>query len=122
MQRVFKHKNDEFGWDIKTSTKIKHDKPDMVIWNHEGRQCTIIEFSCPADINIGEKINKKIDNYGTLIKNLQMIFENYGLKFIPIVIGTMGYVPKTLNRYLQDLELTQKQSQKVQKLTKIIFL
>ena len=35
----------------------------MVIWNHKDRQCTIIEFSCPADINIGKKIKEKIDNY-----------------------------------------------------------
>ena len=63
--RVFKHKNDECRWDIpiKTSTSIKHSKPDMVIWNHKDRQCTIIEFSCPADINIGKKIKEKIDNY-----------------------------------------------------------
>ena len=39
------------------------------------------------------------------------MYENYDFKFIPIVIGAMGYVPKTLNRYFQDLELTQKQSQ-----------
>ena len=37
--RIFKHKNDEFWWDIpiKTSTYIKHNKPDMVIWNHKDR-------------------------------------------------------------------------------------
>ena len=95
--RVFKHKNDEFWWDIpiKTSTNIKHNKPDMVIWSHKDRHCTIIEFSCPADINIGKKIKVKIEHYG----------------FIPIVTGAMGYIPKTLNRYLQDLELSQKQSQ-----------
>ena len=40
-----------------------------------------------------------------------MIYENYDFKFTRIVIGAMGYVPKILNRYLQDLELTQKQSQ-----------
>ena len=40
-----------------------------------------------------------------------MMYENHDFKFIPIVIGAMGYVPKTLNRYLQDLELSQKQSQ-----------
>ena len=83
----------------------------MVIWNHKDRQYTITEFSCPADINIGKKIKEKNDNYGPLIRNLQVMYENHDLKFIPIVIGAMGYVSKTLNRYLQDLELTQKQPQ-----------
>ena len=52
--RVFKHKNDEFCWDIsiKTSTNAKHNKPVIVISNHKDRQCTIIEFSCLVDINI----------------------------------------------------------------------
>ena len=40
-----------------------------------------------------------------------MIYENYDFRFIPIVICAMEYVPKTLNRQLQDLELSQKQSQ-----------
>ena len=111
--RIFKHENEEIWWDvpIKTSTNIKHNKPDMVIWNHKDKMCTIIEFSCPADTNIGKKIKEKIDNYGPLIRNLQMMYENYNFKFIPIVIGAMGYVSKTLDRYLKDIELTQKQSQ-----------
>ena len=104
--RIFKHKNDEFWWDIKTSTNIKHNKPDMVICNHKDRQCTIIEFSCPADINIGKQIKEKIDNYGPLIRNLQIMYQNYDFKSIPIIIGAMRYVPTTLSRYL-----TQKQSQ-----------
>ena len=36
---------------------IKHNKPNMIIWDHIDRQCTIIEFSCPADINIGKKLS-----------------------------------------------------------------
>ena len=51
--RVFKHRNDEFWWDlpIKMSTNIKHNKPDIVIWNHKDCQCAIVEFSCRADKN-----------------------------------------------------------------------
>ena len=47
------------------------------------------------------------------------MYENYDFKFIPIVTGAMEHVPKTLNRYLQDRELTQKQSQH---LTRILQL
>ena len=78
----------------------------MVICNHKDRQCTIIEFSCPADINIGKQIKEKIDNYGPLIRNLQIMYQNYDFKSIPIIIGAMRYVPTTLSRHL-----TQKQSQ-----------
>ena len=49
----------------------------MVIRNHKDHQCTITEFSCSTDINIGKEIKEKIDNYGPLIRNLQMMYENY---------------------------------------------
>ena len=62
----------------------------MVIWNHKDRQCSIIELSCPADINIGKEIKEKNDNYGPLIRNLKMMYENYDFRFIPNVIWTMG--------------------------------
>ena len=66
-----------------------------------------------------KELKDEIDNYGPLIRNLQVMYENYDFKFIPIVIGAIEYVPKTLNRYLQDRELTQKQSQH---LTRILEL
>ena len=69
---------------------MKHNKPDIVIWNHIDRQCTIIEFSCPADINIGKKIKEKID--GLLIRNLQMLYQKYDFKFIPMGTGAMRYL------------------------------
>ena len=33
----------------------------MIIWKHKDRQCAIIEFSCPAYLNIEKKIKEKID-------------------------------------------------------------
>ena len=59
----------EYWWDtpITTATKVKYNKPDLVIWNKTEKICTIIEFSCPADINISKKIAEKTDNYGPLI-------------------------------------------------------
>ena len=104
------------------STNIKYNKPDMVIRNHKDSQCTIIEFSCPADVNSRKKIKEKIDNYGPLIRHLQMMYQNYGFKSIPIVIGAMGYVPKRLNRYLQDLGLSQKQSQYLTRILKSLSI
>ena len=67
----------------------------MVIRNHKDHQYTITEFSCPTDINIGKKIKEKIDNYGPLIRNLQMMYKNFDFKFILIILVY-------LNRYLQE--------------------
>ena len=62
----------------------------MAIWSHKDRQCTIIEFSYPADVNIGKKSKEKIDNNGTLIRNSQIIYENYDFKITQIIIGDMS--------------------------------
>ena len=67
----------------------------MVIRNHKDHQYTITEFSCPTDINIGKEIKEKIDNYGPLIRNLQMMYKNFDFKFILIILVY-------LNRYLQE--------------------
>ena len=48
---------------MKTTTKIPHNKPDLAIWNKETKLCLITEFSCPLDINIGRKVNEKLETY-----------------------------------------------------------
>ena len=57
--------NDKEYWQdtpITTAAKVKHNKPDFIIWNKTEKICTIIEISCPADINISKKIAEKTDN------------------------------------------------------------
>ena len=80
----------------KTATKIPHKKPDLVIWDKENKMCSIVEFSCPADINITQKVNDKINVYGLLIRNLQIMYPKYKFNMIPIIVGALGYIPKCL--------------------------
>ena len=62
----------EYWWNIsiKTVTEIPHNKPDLVIWDKANNLCSIVEFSCPADINITQKVNDKINVYGFLIRKM----------------------------------------------------
>ena len=43
---VYKVNEYKYWWNmsIKTITKIPHNKPDVVIWNHNEKLCSIIEF------------------------------------------------------------------------------
>ena len=103
--QIYNTNDKEYWWDtpITTATKIKHNKPDLVIWNKTEKICTIIEFSCPADINISKKIAEKTDNYGPLIRNLQIMYPQYRFMFVPIIVGAFGWVPKSLKDELQCL-------------------
>ena len=97
----------EYQWNIsiKTGTKIIHKKPDLVIWDKDNKVCSliIVEFSCPADINITQRDNNNINVYGLLIHNLQIMYPQYKFNMIPIIVAALGYIPKCLTSYLQDL-------------------
>ena len=66
----------EYWWNIsiKTATKIPHNKHDLVIWDKANKLCSVVESSCPAYINIMQKANGKINVYGLLICNLQIMY------------------------------------------------
>ena len=68
----------------------------MLIWNHNEKLCSIIKFNCPAVINIPRKINEKMNTYGPLLRNLQILYPEYKFEMIPFVVGALGYVPKCL--------------------------
>ena len=74
--------------------------------------CYIIEFSCQADINIVSKVSEKENIYGPLIRNTQMMYENYSFMFIPITVGALGHVPKCIFTNIQNLGFTKKRNKK----------
>ena len=57
---AYKVINTEYWWNIpvQTATKVPHNKPDLVIWDQEKKICTIVEVSCPTDVNISRKIDE----------------------------------------------------------------
>ena len=63
---IIKHVDLEYWWNIsnKTAMKVPHNKPNIVIWDNLNKERSIFEFSCPADINISNKVNQKNNVYG----------------------------------------------------------
>ena len=102
---IEKHSDYEYWWNvpIKTSTKLAHNKPDILIWNTEKKTCTVVEISCPADVNITKKSKEKLDNYAALLRNLQMLYHKYKFEMVPIIIGALGYVTNDLKANLEKL-------------------
>ena len=108
----YENYHQEYWWNVsvKTTTKVAHNKPDLIIWNKEIKICSIIEFSCTLDININKKVNKKLENYGQLVRNLQIMYPDYKFQVAPIAVGDTGSVPKCLTNYLQMIGLSEKVS------------
>ena len=97
--------NCEYWWNVsvETATKIKHNKPDLIVWNRHTKICYIIEFSCPADINVSKKVEEKITTYGPLVRNLQIMYQEYKFKMLPIIVGALGTIPKSTKISLKEL-------------------
>ena len=100
---VIKIDNHEYWWNmsIKTATKIPHNKPDLLVWDTDQKICQIIELSCPSDVNLIGKTRNKINAYVPLIQNLQISYPQYRFEMIPIIIGALGYVAKSLIMYIK---------------------
>ena len=81
---------------IKIITKVTHNKLDLLLWENEQKICQVIEFSCPCDVTLINKTAEEINTYGPLIYNLQISYSLYQFEIIPIVIGALGYVAKSL--------------------------
>ena len=70
---------------VKAATKVPHNKPNLMLQDQEAKICSIIEFSCPF----------------LVARNLQIMYPEYKFQVAPVVIETMGHVPKWLINYLK---------------------
>ena len=91
---MYKENSREYWWNVsvKTATKVPHNKPDLMIWDQKAKISSIIEFSFARQ----KKVNEKLENYGLLVRNLQIMYPEYKFQVAPVVIGATGYVPKCL--------------------------
>ena len=112
----------ELWWNVavKTSSKVPHNRPDMIVWDMTKKLCYIIEFSCPADINIVNKVSEKENIYGPLIRNMQIMYENYSFMFIPIIVGALGHVPKCIFTNIENLGFTKNKTKKLVKKLQVL--
>ena len=95
---IYKEKSHEYWWNVsvKTVRKVPQNKPNSMIWDQEVKIFSVIEFNCLLDININKKVNGKLENYGPLICNLQIMYTEYKFQVALVANGAMGYAPKCL--------------------------
>ena len=85
----------------------------MIIWNNEVKTCQVVEFSCPADINVSKKVSEKENIYGPLIRSMQLLYADYKFEFIPIIVGALGSIPICLLQGIDRLGFTGKESNRI---------
>ena len=100
---VWKNNHIELWWDtyVPTVPKVKHNKPDIVIWNNNEKTCMILDICVPLDCNVHEQEKKKMDTYAPLIVGLLRLYPQFKYEVIPLVIGATGLVTNSLVKYLK---------------------
>ena len=76
----------------------------MVVVDRKERSCNIIDFAVP-DSRIEKKEKDMIEKYQDLGKELQKIW-NVKVKIIPLVVGSLGAIPKQFGNRLKQIGIT----------------
>ena len=87
-------------WDL-TDHVIEARRPDLVVVDKKERNCKIIDFAVPGDSRIEEE-KDKIEKYQDLGRELQKIW-NVKVKIIPLVVGSLGAIPKQFGNRLKQI-------------------
>ena len=77
----------------------------MVVVDKKGRSRKVTDFAVPADSRIEEKEKGKIEKYQDLGREVQKIW-NVQVKIIPLVVGSLGAIPKEFGNRLKQIGIT----------------
>ena len=69
----------EIWWNhpVTTVNKVKHNRPDIIIWDKQDMNCTVIDICAPLDFNVNNRQITKIDKYMLLVSELQQLHPRY---------------------------------------------
>ena len=88
---------------MKTLAPVQHNKPDIVMWKKEDKQCFIIDISVGLDVNVAKNFHRKCDNYLQVAAVLKRLYDKFNFEVIPITIGATGLVTNDLKLMLKQI-------------------
>ncbi|KAK5970654.1 reverse transcriptase [Trichostrongylus colubriformis] len=127
----------EIHWNnpVRTSESLKHNRPDILVWDRQEKRIWIIEISVSWYTRISCQEQRKFFKYGvnsTLpeetdledfrpgpsLKAVLQKDRQSRVDVVPIVLGTNGECTPSLRRYVQSLRLPDRTSYIVEKLAR----
>uniref|UniRef100_A0A803TE67 Stress induced phosphoprotein 1 n=1 Tax=Anolis carolinensis TaxID=28377 RepID=A0A803TE67_ANOCA len=104
--KVLENEHTKILWDfrIQTDKVPEHNTPDITVV--EKKKVWIIDVAIPGDSRIDEKQQEKLSRYQDLKIELQRLWQK-PVQVVPVVIGTLGAVPKDLSRHLETIGIDQ---------------
>ena len=90
---------------IPMTSRVKHNKPDIVYINKDEKSAMIIDIAIPMDSNIAEKRYEKIRNYTDLAIEIKTMWNLTNVTIVPIIIGCTGAIHRELLNDLSKLNI-----------------
>ena len=105
IRELYSDEQIEIWWDtkIKTLTPVQHNKPDIVMWKKEDKQCFITDIYVSLDVNVTKNVNQKRDDYLPLAAEFKRLYDKFNFEIIPIMIGATGLVTNDLKLMLKRI-------------------
>ena len=106
-ESVLENEDYKILWDfsIQTDHVIEARRPDLVVVDNKERSCKKIDFAFPGDSRTEDKEKDKIEKYQDLGRELQKIW-NVKVKIIPLIVGSLGVIPKQFGNRLKQIGIT----------------
>ena len=111
-----------WNFPFSTTKQLAANRPDMVLLDHEDKTMWVFEMSCPAENRIRDKEEEKITKYQPLMFELRKTYQQYDLRFIPLIIGVMGGIHTNLPDHLRRLRLLHNTNWIVMEMQKAVIL
>ena len=104
--KVLENENAKLLWDYDTQTDrvIQARRPDLILVNKKTNTVSLIEVSVPWDARVEEKLREKVNKYQDLKLELRRLW-NKQVEIVPVIIGALGTIPKSLGKSLDQLEI-----------------
>ena len=90
---------------IQTDHVMEAQRPNLVVVDKKMITCKVIDFAVSGDSRIVEKEKEKIEKYQDLRIELQKIW-NVRMKIIPLVVDSLGAIPKQFGNRLKETGIT----------------
>lgn len=115
--------NKKYWWyiPIKIAIQYKHNKPDTIFRDEEGRELKsgiVSEASCPTSVNISSKIRRRRTS---LVNKWRTYSPSCRYSFLPNVIGALGHATINLNKKYVNTEIFKKQQSKCESICEFSF-
>ena len=104
-QGVVENENAKVLWDygIRTDRVIRAHRPDLTLIDKTEKKVSLIDVAVPWDSRVEEKEKEKMEKYQDLRIEVQRLWD-MPVEVIPIIIGALGTIPRSLGRNLTKLE------------------